>query len=94
MRTDILAAPATFHVSQYSLPLVVKENYTNRLWPTVAHSYQYTFAPNPSWSRVYAGALEIHKYLKDVATKYSATRFIKLSHQVVDVDWHQDVSKW
>lgn len=59
-----------------------------------AHSYQYTFEPNPLWSRVYARAPEIHKYLKDVATKYSATRFIKLSHQVVDVEWHQDISKW
>ena len=59
-----------------------------------AHSYQYTFEPNPFWSRVYATAPEIHKYLKDVASKYSANRFIKLSHQVVDVEWHQDVSKW
>ncbi|KAJ5994677.1 monooxygenase [Penicillium waksmanii] len=59
-----------------------------------SHSYQYTFEPNPSWSRVYATAREIHKYLKDVATKYSASRFIRLSHQVVDVEWHQDVSKW
>lgn len=59
-----------------------------------AHSYQYTFAPNPAWSRVYASGQEIHQYLKSVVKRYSVDRFVKLSRQVLDVEWHEDVSKW
>ncbi|EED21311.1 monooxygenase, putative [Talaromyces stipitatus ATCC 10500] len=59
-----------------------------------SHSYQYTFAPNPAWSRVYARGSEIHQYLKSVVKRYSVDRFVKLSHQVLDVEWHEDVSKW
>ncbi|KAJ2895665.1 hypothetical protein MKZ38_006271 [Zalerion maritima] len=49
---------------------------------TVAHSYQYSFAPNPYWSDLYAPGAEIQKYLKGVAEKYGATRFIKTKHEV------------
>ncbi|KAI7974281.1 hypothetical protein EIK77_008464 [Talaromyces pinophilus] len=37
---------------------------------------------------------EIHQYLKGVVKRYSVDRFVKLSHQVLDVEWHEDVSKW
>jgi len=60
----------------------------------LAHSYQYTFAPNPNWTKFYAGSSEIRAYLEDVVRKYSADRFIKLSHQVKDVEWRKDMSKW
>ncbi|KIW62340.1 hypothetical protein PV04_10521 [Phialophora macrospora] len=46
-----------------------------------AHSYVYTFEPNPEWSSFYAGSAEIQRYLEKVADTYSAGRFIKLSHK-------------
>ncbi|KAL5331432.1 hypothetical protein ACEPPN_000962 [Leptodophora sp. 'Broadleaf-Isolate-01'] len=46
-----------------------------------AHSYVYSFEPNPNWSQLYATAPEIQKYLEYVADKYSVGRHIKLRHE-------------
>jgi cation diffusion facilitator CzcD-associated flavoprotein CzcO len=59
-----------------------------------AHSYQYTFTPNPNWSSLYAPAGEIQSYLEDVAKKFSADRFIKLSHEVKECRWDDKTAKW
>lgn len=59
-----------------------------------AHSYQYTFAPNPSWSKLYASGREIHGYLQSIVKRYSVDRFIQLSHKILAVEWQKDVSKW
>ncbi|KAF5005536.1 hypothetical protein FDECE_8029 [Fusarium decemcellulare] len=59
-----------------------------------AHSYQYTFAPNPNWSQFYAPATEICEYLESVTRRYSVDRFIKTSHKVIDARWDEDRSKW
>ena len=60
----------------------------------IAHSYQYTFAPNPYWSSLYAPGREIQKYLQDVAEKYGATRFIKTQHKVEKCVWDADDKQW
>jgi cation diffusion facilitator CzcD-associated flavoprotein CzcO len=59
-----------------------------------AHSYQYTFAPNPHWSSFYAPSHEIRAYLEGLVRKYSADRFIKCAHKVVNVQWLPTESKW
>jgi cation diffusion facilitator CzcD-associated flavoprotein CzcO len=59
-----------------------------------AHSYVYTFEPNPEWSSFYAGSAEIQGYLQKVADKYSAGRFIKLSHKVTGCVWDSQKLKW
>jgi cation diffusion facilitator CzcD-associated flavoprotein CzcO len=59
-----------------------------------AHSYQYTFAPNPNWSSFYAPAAEIRKYLEDVVRRYSVDRFVKCSHEVINASWNEKISKW
>lgn len=59
-----------------------------------SHSYQYTFAPNPHWSSLYAPGPEIQKYLQGVAEKFGATRFIKTQHQVVRCVWNAETKKW
>ena len=59
-----------------------------------AHSYQYTFAPNPNWTSFYAPAHEIRGYLEDVVTKFSVDRFIKCSHKVVKAQWDDKKAKW
>ncbi|KAK3395648.1 hypothetical protein B0T20DRAFT_509394 [Sordaria brevicollis] len=59
-----------------------------------SHSYQFSFAPNPNWSNLYAPGAEIQKYLQDVAERFGATRFIKLSHQVQECVWDDGEKKW
>ncbi|OTB00442.1 hypothetical protein M426DRAFT_324306 [Hypoxylon sp. CI-4A] len=59
-----------------------------------AHSYQYTFNPNPNWSAFYAPQREIHEYLRGTAEKYGALRFVKLSHKVESCRWDDSRKKW
>jgi cation diffusion facilitator CzcD-associated flavoprotein CzcO len=67
---------------------------TTKLTGSKAHSYQYTFSPNPNWSSFYAPAQEIREYLESVVRKYSVERFIKCSHKVVDARWDDKRAKW
>ncbi|TGJ87943.1 hypothetical protein E0Z10_g839 [Xylaria hypoxylon] len=59
-----------------------------------AHSYQYTFNPNPNWSAFYAPGKEICAYLQNTAEKFGAMRFIKVSHEVVSCTWNNEVKRW
>ncbi|KAK3694745.1 hypothetical protein B0T22DRAFT_80399 [Podospora appendiculata] len=59
-----------------------------------SHSYQYSFAPNPHWSDLYAPGHEIQQYLQNVAEKFGATRFIKTSHNVGGCVWDAGQKKW
>ncbi|KAL2024166.1 hypothetical protein VTK56DRAFT_9322 [Thermocarpiscus australiensis] len=59
-----------------------------------SHSYQYSFAPNPNWSNVYAPGNEIQQYLQGVAERFGATRFIKTSHRVEHCAWDAAQKKW
>lgn len=59
-----------------------------------AHSYQYSFEPNHSWSSLYAPAEEIQAYLDRVSKKYSADRYIKLGHEVQACHWDEKLAKW
>lgn len=60
----------------------------------LAHSYQYSFAPNKRWSSFYAPAEEIGQYIHNVAEKYGALRFIQMQHEVTGCRWDDDLSKW
>ncbi|KAL2282866.1 hypothetical protein FJTKL_10252 [Diaporthe vaccinii] len=59
-----------------------------------SHSYQYSFAPNPHWSSLYAPGREIQNYLQGVAEKFGAVRFIKTQHKVVRCAWNAETKKW
>lgn len=59
-----------------------------------AHSYQYTFAPNPHWSSLYAPGKEIQAYLQATAEKFGATRFIKTSHKLESAVWDAATQEW
>ncbi|KAI4864590.1 flavin-binding monooxygenase [Hypoxylon rubiginosum] len=59
-----------------------------------AHSYQYTFNPNPDWSAFYAPQREICAYLQSTAEKYGALRFVKLLHKVESCRWSDSTKKW
>ncbi|KAI1060194.1 hypothetical protein LB506_011281 [Fusarium annulatum] len=59
-----------------------------------SYSYQFSFAPNPYWSSLYAPGPEIRAYMQDVAKRYGAMRFIKVSHKVEKVTWDAELRKW
>lgn len=59
-----------------------------------AHSYQYTFNPNPHWSSLYAPGKEIQAYLQSTAEKFGATRFIKTQHKLTSAAWDAATKEW
>ncbi|KAI2603657.1 flavin-binding monooxygenase [Hypoxylon sp. NC1633] len=59
-----------------------------------AHSYQYSFNPNPDWSAFYAPQREICGYLQGSAEKYGVLRFVKLLHKVETCSWDDSRKKW
>ncbi|KAI5865404.1 flavin-binding monooxygenase [Durotheca rogersii] len=59
-----------------------------------AHSYQYSFNPNPNWSSFYAPQKEICAYLQGTAEKFGVLRFVKLLHEVKSCQWDENRKKW
>ena len=54
-----------------------------------SHLYEFSFAPNPRWSRRYAPQEEIQAYIEDVARR-SACRPVRLSTEVTSARWDDD----
>lgn len=59
-----------------------------------SHAYQFTFESNPKWSRYWATGPEIQAYLKSVAHKYDATRYMKFNHNCEKAEWDDKEGKW
>ncbi|KAJ5961998.1 hypothetical protein N7501_006939 [Penicillium viridicatum] len=59
-----------------------------------SHTYQFNWAPNPSWSSLYPPAPEIHKYLEDVADRHNLRRFMTFNTKCILAQWNEDSSKW
>ncbi|KAJ9612905.1 hypothetical protein H2200_002846 [Cladophialophora chaetospira] len=55
-----------------------------------AHSYTYSFEPNPDWSTFYAYAPEIRTYFERFASKYDLHPFIKLNSRVQSAVWKEE----
>lgn len=52
-----------------------------------AHAYTYSFAPNPEWSRYYAGGAEIRAYFDKVIDDYGVRDLILFDREVEDARW-------
>jgi cation diffusion facilitator CzcD-associated flavoprotein CzcO len=59
-----------------------------------SHLYEFSFAPNPRWSRRYAPQAEIQAYLEDVARRYGVLDRIRLQTEVLGAKWLPDSSQW
>ncbi|KJZ72788.1 hypothetical protein HIM_07863 [Hirsutella minnesotensis 3608] len=59
-----------------------------------SHSYQYTWAPNPGWTKYYSQAGEIRKYFEAVAREYDLNQYIRLDHEVIHAQWDSIKSQW
>ncbi|KAL2828391.1 FAD/NAD(P)-binding domain-containing protein [Aspergillus cavernicola] len=59
-----------------------------------SHNYQFSWAPNPRWSRFYSETSEIHGYFKDLVVREDLGDAIKLRHQVEHAEWDEDKGQW
>ena len=59
-----------------------------------SHLYEFSFAPNPRWSRRYAPQAEIQAYLEDVAGRYGVQDRIRTGTEVKRARWDDERAKW
>jgi cation diffusion facilitator CzcD-associated flavoprotein CzcO len=59
-----------------------------------SHLYEYSFAPNPRWSRRYAPQEEIQAYLEDTARAYGVFDRIRTGTEVQSASWDEERAKW
>ena len=59
-----------------------------------SHLYEFSFEPNPRWSRRYAPQAEIQAYLEGLATKYGVTDRIRTGTEVESATWNEERAKW
>ena len=56
--------------------------------------YSFTFAPNPSWGRLYAGQPEIRAYAERVAREHGVDEHVVTGAEVLGADWDDDAQRW
>jgi cation diffusion facilitator CzcD-associated flavoprotein CzcO len=59
-----------------------------------SHLYEFSFAPNPRWSRRYAPQSEIQAYIEDVARREGVYDRIRTSTEVTGARWDGERSRW
>jgi len=57
-----------------------------------SHLYEFSFAPNPRWSRRYAPQAEIQAYLEDVARRHGVLDRVRTGTEVTAARW--DDGRW
>ena len=59
-----------------------------------SHLYEFSFAPNPRWSRRYAPQAEIQAYVQDVARSHGVLDRIRTGTEVLQARWEDERGKW
>src|SRR3954470_4218172 len=59
-----------------------------------SHLYEFSFAPNPRWSRRYAPQSEIQSYLEDVARDHGVLDRIRTGTEVTRATWDGERDRW
>ena len=59
-----------------------------------SHLYEFSFAPNPYWSRRYAPQAEIQAYVEDVARRHGVLDRIHTNTDVQRAAWDEGRGKW
>jgi cation diffusion facilitator CzcD-associated flavoprotein CzcO len=59
-----------------------------------SHLYEFSFEPNPRWSRRYAPQVEIQAYLEDVARRHGVLDRIRTNTEVTSARWDSELSRW
>jgi cation diffusion facilitator CzcD-associated flavoprotein CzcO len=59
-----------------------------------SHLYEFSFAPNPRWSRRYAPGAEIQAYMEDVARRYGVLERVRLQTEVERATFDEARGRW
>jgi cation diffusion facilitator CzcD-associated flavoprotein CzcO len=59
-----------------------------------SHLYEFSFAPNPRWSRRYAPQAEIQAYLENVARDHGVIERIRTGTEVLEARWEGARRQW
>jgi cation diffusion facilitator CzcD-associated flavoprotein CzcO len=59
-----------------------------------SHLYEFSFAPNPRWSRRYAPQAEIQAYLEDVARRHGVLERVRTGTEVTAASWDEERARW
>jgi cation diffusion facilitator CzcD-associated flavoprotein CzcO len=59
-----------------------------------SHLYEFSFEPNPRWSRRYAPQAEIQAYLENVAQRHGVLDRIRTRTEVKRARWEEQRNKW
>lgn len=59
-----------------------------------SHLYEFSFAPNPRWSRRYAPQAEIQAYLEDAARRHGVLERVRTGTEVTSARWDEERSRW
>lgn len=57
-------------------------------------AYQYSFARNPNWSRVFAKGAEVRAYHRDVAERFGVLPHVRFGSEVVGERWDEAARRW
>jgi cation diffusion facilitator CzcD-associated flavoprotein CzcO len=56
--------------------------------------YSYSFAPNPGWTRAFAGQAEIRTYLRNTASRFGVPDKIRYGVEVTRAQWNARDARW
>jgi cation diffusion facilitator CzcD-associated flavoprotein CzcO len=59
-----------------------------------SHLYEFSFAPNPRWSRRYAPQGEIQAYLEEVARRHGVLERVRTGTEVTRAAWDEERGRW
>jgi cation diffusion facilitator CzcD-associated flavoprotein CzcO len=68
--------------------------YPGAVCDVASHLYEFSFAPNPRWSRRYAPQAEIQAYLEGVARDHGVLDRMRTSTEVQRARWDAERAKW
>ena len=59
-----------------------------------SHLYEFSFAPNPDWSRRFSPSAEIWAYLRDCAERFGVLPHVRINETVTDATWDDGAARW
>ena len=59
-----------------------------------SHLYEFSFEPNPRWSRRYAPQAEIQAYVEDVARRHGVLDRVRTDTEVTSARWDEGSGRW
>ena len=59
-----------------------------------SHLYEFSFEPNPGWSRRYAPQAEIQEYIEAVARRHGVLERARTGTEVTRAEWDEERAKW